>query len=51
MRTPAEMQGPPLLAEDRLVMALRDLRVVAFQIAAPADPEPTPPPASLPPKP
>jgi outer membrane protein assembly factor BamB len=51
MRTPAELQGAPLLAGDRLIMALRDLRVVAVQIAAPADPEPSPPaPAALPPK-
>jgi outer membrane protein assembly factor BamB len=42
LRTPGELQGPPLLAGDRLVMALRDLRVVALQIAAPADPEPSP---------
>jgi outer membrane protein assembly factor BamB len=48
MRTPAELQGAPLLVGDRLVLAYRDGRVVGLQIAAPADPEPSP---AAPPKP
>ena len=49
LRTPAEVQGQPLLVGDRLLLPLRDLRVVAFQLAAPSDADtPTPPPGAPP---
>jgi len=46
LRTPAELEGEPLLVGDRLLVALRDLRVVALQLAAPGEgdvPPPAPP--------
>lgn len=49
LRTPAEVQGQPLLLGDRLYLPLRDLRVAAFQLAAPSDADtPTPPPGAPP---
>jgi outer membrane protein assembly factor BamB len=42
LRTPAEIEGDPLLQGDRLYLALRDLRVMALQLAAPSEPEPPP---------
>jgi outer membrane protein assembly factor BamB len=37
LRTPAEVEGEPLLQGDRLLLPLRDLRVLALQLAAPSD--------------
>jgi outer membrane protein assembly factor BamB len=37
LRTPAEVDGEPLLQGDRLLLPLRDLRVLALQLAAPSD--------------
>jgi outer membrane protein assembly factor BamB len=43
LRTPAELEGQPLLVGDRLLIALRDLRVVALQLAAPSEADAPPP--------
>jgi outer membrane protein assembly factor BamB len=43
LRTPAELEGEPLLQGDRLLLALRDLRVMALQLAAPSDDSANPP--------
>jgi hypothetical protein len=51
LRTPAEVQGKPLLIGDRLFLPLRDLRIVAFQLTAPSDADVPPPPPGLPPHP
>jgi len=51
LRTPAEVQGQPLLIGDRLFLPLRDLRIVAFQLTAPSDTDVPPPPPGLPPHP
>ena len=47
LRTAAEIEGDPLLQGDRLLLPLRDRRVLALQLAAPSDadvpaPVPTP---------
>src|SRR5262245_23302896 len=42
LRTPAELESEPLLQGDRLLVALRDLRVLALQLAAPSDDTPAP---------
>jgi outer membrane protein assembly factor BamB len=43
LRTPAEIEGEPLLQGDRLLVALRDFRVLALQLAAPGEAEVLPP--------
>jgi outer membrane protein assembly factor BamB len=45
LRTPAEVDGEPLLQGDRLLIPLRDLRVMALQLAAPSDETAAPAPA------
>lgn len=42
MRTPGEIEADPLLVGDRLVLALREPRLLALQLAAPSEPEPAP---------
>lgn len=42
LRTPGEIEGAPLLQGDRVLIALREPRVIALQIAAPGEPEPSP---------
>lgn len=42
MRTPGEIESAPLLVGDRLVLALREPGVIALQLAAPGEPEPSP---------
>jgi hypothetical protein len=42
MRTPGEIEADPLLVGDRLVLALREPRLIGLQLAAPSEPEPSP---------
>jgi outer membrane protein assembly factor BamB len=43
LRTPAEIEGEPLLQGDRLLLPLRDRRILALQLAAPSDSDTLPP--------
>jgi outer membrane protein assembly factor BamB len=48
MRTPGEIESAPLLVGDRLLLALREPRLIALQLAAPSEPEPSPTPSPVP---